>query len=78
MNLKGAYYDDFATCRIRDMAKIKASKMLMVKTKCEIALVRPGAIPDMNSSQFERSEINLYLLDTYLVQKIKGNWQKDS
>ena len=45
----------------------------MVKLKLEIALVRPGVTPEVGTTDFEENEINLYLLDVYLVQKIKGN-----
>ena len=55
------------------MAKIKASKLLMVKLKLEIALVRPGVTPEVGTTDFEEKETNLYLLDVYLVQKTKGN-----
>ena len=54
------------------MAKLKANKMLMVKLKLEIALVRPGVTPELGTRQFEEREINLNLLDVYLVQKAKG------
>ena len=58
------------------MAKIKASKMLMVKMKYEIAVVRPGTIADMDSSEFRAKELNLNLLDAFLVPKVKGKIYK--
>ena len=54
------------------MARVKASKMIMVKSKIEMALVRPGCTPDMDDTRFKKQELNLNLLDVYLVQKVKG------
>ena len=69
--LRGAFYEDKCTLRVQDMAKIKANKMVMTKTKWEIALVRPGFYQDhKDTDDFDHERLKF--VDVMMVQKAKG------
>ena len=70
--MRGAYYQDFATIRVRDFAKVKAAKLVMTRTLVECALVRPGTI-DTGSCDASFKTLNEFkLLGVVASKKIKG------
>ena len=71
--MKGAFYDDFSSLRVQDLAVVKSSKMLITKTKIEFTAVRPGSLtPDGADSSLRFDEDRLKLLDVVVLQKAKG------
>ena len=71
---RGAYYNDLLTLRTRDFARLKAAKMVMVRTKVEIACIRPGNVTENGcAASIKVDEGRLNLLETVAVQKSKGN-----
>ena len=71
--IRGAYYDDHATIRVQEMAKLKSNRMLVTKTKVELAVVRPGMLTENGEDSTVRTdEDRLKLLDVLMTQKVKG------
>ena len=64
MSLRGVYYEDFATLRMRDITRVKSPKFIMAKSKLEFVLVRPGVA--------NGSELEIKLLEIIALNKAKG------
>ena len=72
-SLKGAFYEDFATLRVQELAKIKGNKLVLSKTKLEIAIIRPGSLSDDGiGDSIKRDEDRIKLLKVLVSEKIKG------
>ena len=55
------------------MAKLKSNRMLVTKTKVELAVVRPGMLTENGEDSTVRTdEDRLKLLDVLMTQKVKG------
>ena len=70
--LRGAYYHDFSTMRVRDFAKVKAPKMIMTRSRIEFAAVRPGVIADDNIDASLKNATDFDVLKVVAIKKIKG------
>ena len=70
--MRGAYYQDFATVRVRDFAKVKAPKLVMTRTLIECALVRPGIINTRNVDASAKTLSEFKLLGVVASKKIRG------
>ena len=71
--MKGAFYDDFSSLRVQELAMVKSSKMVLTKTRVEFSAVRPGSLtPDGADSSLRYDEDRLKLLDVVVMQKAKG------
>ena len=67
------YYDDHATIRIQEMAKLKSNRLLMTRSKVEFTLIRPGLLTEDGADNTIKSdEDRLKLLDVIITQKVKG------
>ena len=72
-SLRGAYYNDFCSARIRDLARIKASKMILCRTRVEVALVRPGLVNySENVASVRLNEERLAHFKVASLNKAKG------
>ena len=62
--------------RTRDFARVKAAKMVMTRTKIELACIRPGNVTENGAAASIRvDEGRLNLLETVVVQKSKGTYR---
>ena len=56
-----------------DVSKLKTHKTILVNSKVEVALVRPGVITENGvDSTIKKDEDRIKLLDVFLIQKIRG------
>ena len=53
--MKGHFYEDHASIRVQEMAKIKGNKLELSKTKLELAIIRPGSLSEnrIDESRFK-------------------------
>ena len=71
--MRGPYYEDYCSIRVIELSKIKSSKSMLVNTKVEVCLIRPGIVTDSGEdSSIKSDEDRIKLLDVMLVQKVKG------
>ena len=71
--LRGCYYNDFSTVRIRDMARVKSPKMMLCKSKIELSLVRPGLIAAQDKvASVKMNEERMDLLKITAIAKARG------
>ena len=72
--VRGAFYDDRASLRVQDTAKIKANKLVMVKMRFEFTAIRPGVITsDGRDSSIKLDEDRIKLLKVVTLERVKGN-----
>ena len=72
--LRGPYYNDYCSTRVRDLARIKASKMIVCRSRVEIALVRPGIVGSTgNDASVKLNEERLAHFKFASLNKAKGN-----
>ena len=63
--------------RVQDLAKIKGNKLVLSKTKLELAAVRPGALSDDGIDESIRyDEDRLKLLRVLVSEKAKGTYHR--
>ena len=63
--------------RVQDLAKIKGNKLVLSKTKLELAAVRPGALSDDGVDESIRyDEDRLKLLRVLVSEKAKGTYHR--
>ena len=79
--MRGAHAQDYATIRIRDVARVKSAKFLLTKTKMEFCAVRPGYISSFGvhipvhhklGRIFKSNDDKLNLLNTVASGKATG------
>ena len=71
--MRAPYYDDYCTIRVLDISKLKTQKTVIVNSKVEIALVRPGIVTDDGTDlSLRKDEDRIKLLNVYLNHKVKG------
>ena len=72
--MKGPFYEDHASIRVQEMAKIKGNKLVLSKTKLELAIIRPGSLSESGIDESIRyDEDRLKLLKVLVTEKAKGN-----
>ena len=72
--MRGQFYNDYCTARVRDLARIKASKMTICQTRLEIALVRPGVVGGTEKdASVKLNEERLAHFKFASLNKAKGN-----
>ena len=71
--LRGAFFNDYNTVRVRDVARIKSTKMLVCRTLVEASLIRPGVVEtDDKDASVKMNEDRLNSLRITGVSKAKG------
>ena len=72
--LKGTIYDDFCTIRIIDIAKVRANKTILSKSKVEMTLICPGEITESHTEvdKIYAKESKRVLAMQMFTSQIKG------
>ena len=72
--MKGSIYDDFASVRVIDIAKVRASKTILSKAKFEFAIVCPGEVTENpnDEDKIYAKETKRALAVNVFTNQIKG------
>ena len=72
--VKGGLYEDCASIRVLEMAKVRSKRLVMTKTRYEFAMVRPGEITPIKSEREKTSaeDPKMAVLMCWWTNNIKG------
>ena len=76
--VKGGLYEDCASTRILEIAKVRSKRLIMTKTKYEFVLVRPGEIAPvkLDKEKLSAEDPKMAILMSWWTDNIKGNSPK--
>ena len=73
--MRGGLFEDFASMRVVEIAKVRSKKLVMTKTRYEFALIRPGEVTPVanNDGKTSAEDPKLAVLMGWWTKNIKGN-----
>ena len=72
----GTIFDNFTTVRVLELSKVRSKKLILTKTKYELAVVCPGEVTNMpgNKDKVYAKEPRLMLALNVFTNQIKGKY----